>query len=222
MRGACVVSGRARPGLPLAEGFGAVAGGVDRVGPRRSQPRMSRLTSVRAVGLGNGTVLGSKAPFAGPGLTARQAAFIARDTRAYVVPAAFSPYDVLCVDGWPDRRDSCLEVSTTGNFQPLGYVLPAVAIRVSSDATTGLWSRVSSSAMQSLAFLLLAIALLWSGTGWSVIGLLVAITPMVLYTASILNPSGIETASSLAFAASLLRISRAPERVPRWVWIRAR
>ena len=51
------------------------------------------------------------------------------------------------------------------------------------------------------------------------IGLLVAITPMVLYTASILNPSGIETASSLAFAASLLRISRAPERVPRWVWI---
>jgi hypothetical protein len=51
------------------------------------------------------------------------------------------------------------------------------------------------------------------------VGLLAAITPMVLFVSSIVNPSGLDTVASLAFAAAGLRIARRPARVPPWVWI---
>src|SRR5260370_26696380 len=75
------------------------------------------------------------------------------------------------------------------------------------------------SMLQSCCFLLLAIALLWDGTGWSLLGLLVAITPMVLFSSSVMNSSGIEIASCLAFAAAGVRIARAAAHVPAWVWV---
>ena len=42
---------------------------------------------------------------------------------------------------------------------------------------------------------------------------------MVLFTSSIMNTSGIQIASSLAFACAAIRISRDPTHVPKWVWI---
>jgi hypothetical protein len=62
-------------------------------------------------------------------------------------------------------------------------------------------------------FLLLALALLWTGSAWSVAGLLAAITPMVLFVSSVLNPNGLQIAAALAFFAGMLRVARAPEAV---------
>jgi hypothetical protein len=151
-------------------------------------------------------------------LTPTQQAFINHDTRAVEVPARLSPGDMLCISGEPDVSDSCPEAVPNGNFPPLPYVLPAVAVKVSHDVATASWLTRLASALQSLAFLLLATALLWSGTGWSLLGLLAATSPMVLFVSSVMNPSGVEITACLAFAAAVLRITRAPIRAPGWVW----
>jgi hypothetical protein len=57
----------------------------------------------------------------------------------------------------------------------------------------------AASALPSLAFLVLAATLLWSGMGWSLVGLLAATTPMVhglnpFYSHIIFAPRGFDIA----------------------------
>jgi hypothetical protein len=59
--------------------------------------------------------------------------------------------------------------------------------------------------------------LLWDGTVLSVLGLLAAIPPMVLFVSAVINPNGLEIAAAIAFAAALLRVTRAP--AARWIWV---
>ncbi len=173
---------------------------------------------VRAIGLENGHLLGQQIPYLpNPGLNPVQEAFIDHDTRAVSVPADLMPGNMLCIDGQLNRS-GCIVATPSGNFPPLGYVLPAATLGFFHSATSALWAARVASALQSLAFLLLAIALLWEGTGWSLLGLLAAISPMVLFCAAILNPSGIEIASCLAFAAAGLRIARDPRRISTRLW----
>jgi hypothetical protein len=184
---------------------------------------------LRALSIANGQILGKKVPYGPlPGMTPAQKTFMDHDTRAVEVPARLSPFNELCVrpDGkgnwppsYPNRTGSCLEATPNGNFPPLAYLLPAAALKVSRDADTGLWLTRAASALQSVTFLVLAAVLLWSGSGWSLLGLLAAITPMVLFDSSVMNSSGLGVASCLAFAAAVLRITRAPTRTPRWVWV---
>lgn len=70
-----------------------------------------------------------------------------------------------------------------------------------------------------LAFVLLSMVLLWDGSVWSLLGWLIALTPMVLFVTSIINPNGLEIASSLAFAAAVPRVVRDPARVSTWVGV---
>jgi hypothetical protein len=125
-----------------------------------------------------------------------------------------------CIDGKPDVGSrGCVEATEVGNYHPLPYVLPAAAIKVSSDATTALWLSRLASAIPCVGFVLVAIALLWDGSARSLMGLLGAVTPMVLFVCSIVNPNGLELAASVAVAASVLRLARAPARAPNWVWV---
>ena len=172
----------------------------------------------RALTIAHGQILGPKVDYPNVPMTPVQQAFIDHDTRAVLMPARLSPPDVVCMDGKPDIRGSCVEADPDGNFPPLPYLLPAAALAVSHDATTGLWLTRLASALPSLGFLLLAIALLWTGTGWSLLGLFAATSPMVLFVSSVLNSSGPQITACLAFAAAALRITRAPARAPRWVW----
>lgn len=174
---------------------------------------------LRALTIANGHIIGPKVPV-GPArvLTPRQLAWTNRDTRGVIVPAALSPPNVTCVGGKPNLRGRCMEPTANGNFPPYAYLLPALALKLSHHTLPALWWTRVASALPSLVFLLLAAALLWSGTGWSVIGLLLATTPMVLFASSVMNSSGLEISACLAFAASILRITRRSERTPRWVW----
>lgn len=52
----------------------------------------------------------------------------------------------------------------------------------------------------------------------SILGLLLAVTPMALFSAAILNGSGVEIASSIAFFSCLLRLARSRVQRPAW-WI---
>jgi hypothetical protein len=174
---------------------------------------------LRALTIANGHVIGPKIPYApAPPLTRAQFAWINRDTRGVVVPARLSPPNVKCVDGKRDVSGSCMEAIANGNFPPYAYLLPALALKASNHTLPALWWTRVASALPALAFLLLAAALLWSGTGWSLIGLLAAITPMVLFASSVMNSSGVEITACLAFAASVLRVTRRPSRTPTWVW----
>ena len=149
-----------------------------------------------------------------------QLAWVDQGTRAVWVPAGQSP-PVPCIDHKPDfavLAPGCREASEVGNYHPLPYLLPALALDMSNDSTTGLYLSRLASAIPCLAFILLAFALLWDGSAWSLLGPLAAITPMVLFVSSIVNPNGLELAACLAFAASVLRIARAPTHLPSRVW----
>jgi hypothetical protein len=94
-----------------------------------------------------------------------------------------------------------------------------VAIKLSHGWPTALWLARLLAACACLAFLLLAIRASWSGSPWPLLGVLLAITPMVLFVGSVINPSGLEVSAAVAFAAAALRIARDPANSPRWVWI---
>ncbi len=175
---------------------------------------------LRALSIANGQLLGAKVPYPYGGLTPAQLAWVDQGTRAVWVPAPLSP-PVPCIDHKPNfavLAPGCREASEVGNYHPLPYLLPAVAIGLAKDGTTGLYLARLASAIPCLAFILLAFALLWDGSAWSLLGLVGAITPMVLFISSIVNPNGLELAACLAFAASVLRITRATSRPPSWVW----
>jgi len=173
---------------------------------------------IRAIGVSEGVILGTKIAYNDPGLTPTQNAFIGRDTRTYEVARGMSPYDVGC-DSGTLGVSGCLEASPNGNFPPLGYVLPALALRLSHNVSSALWLGRVGSAIQSFAFLALATALLWNATAWSLVGLIAAISPMVLFVASVLNPSGVQITAALALGAAGVRIARDPRRVPPWVLV---
>jgi hypothetical protein len=173
----------------------------------------------RAYGLTNGVVLGPQVVYGpDPQLTPTQQAFINHDTTSVVIPARLMPPDVGCIGNRPNVT-RCRVAVPNGNFPPLGYILPAVALSASHDVTAGFWLTRTASAIQSVVFLLLAIALLWDGSAWSMLGLVAAVSPMVLFVCSIMNTSGIQVASCLAFAAAILRVTRNPPGAPGWVWV---
>lgn len=172
---------------------------------------------LRALTITNGKLLGARVSYPGP-LTPVQRAFVNHDTRAVIVPARLAPALVPCIDGKPDIL-SCTMATPTGDYYPAAYLLPAAALGVSNDALTGLWLARVACALPCIALLLLSIALLFDGDAWSLLGLLAALSPMVFFVCSILNPSGLEVAACLAFAASVLRITRDAEVSPNWVWV---
>lgn len=172
---------------------------------------------LRALSITNGHLLGRKIPYTGVQLLPNQRAFVDHDSRAVDVPAHLAPPDVLCVDGRPDVR-GCIESTATGDYAPTAYVLPALGLAVADSPTTGLWLSRLADALPCALLLALSASLLWGGGGLSLLGLLGALTPMVLFVCSVVNPSGLETAASLAFAAACLRLTRGVEPGPRWVW----
>jgi hypothetical protein len=171
---------------------------------------------LRALSITNGHLLGAKIPYREVPLTPTQSAFVDQDTRAVQTPAALTPPDVRCADGRVNTA-GCVEPTPTGDYPPPAYLLPAAALSVASSSDAALWLSRLGDAIPCAALIVLAAFLLAEGSGWSLLGLLGALTPMVLYVCSILNPSGLEVAASLAFTAGALRISRGP-RAPRWVW----
>jgi Predicted membrane protein (DUF2142) len=183
---------------------------------------------LRALTIAEGRLLGprvgvdAEGPGAliGDGWRAEEQRWILHDQRSVVVPAALAPPGQPCSDGRPDiGRRSCTEVTYTGDYYPIGYLLPAAAIAVSPDVSSAQWLSRAVSLLSTLAFLLLALALVGRRSGWATIGLLAAMTPAVLFIGSVLNPSGLEIAANLALVAALLRLRRDRAAFPRWAWL---
>jgi Predicted membrane protein (DUF2142) len=108
----------------------------------------------------------------------------------------------------------------TAVYQPLPYLAPAVVSRIDASPNQLMWLMRSLTALLCLILLATAVLSVWQPGVGSVplVGILVAITPMEIFLASSLNPSGLEIASAVAFAAALFRLARQDE-PPRWVWV---
>ena len=181
---------------------------------------------LRALTISDGRLLGPREPVDGygqmmlriGGWRRAQQRWIDHDRRGVVVGAALSPPGVQCLDGLADATGSCTEVTYTGDYSPLAYLLPAAAMAGASHATTALWLGRAASLIVALGWLALALVLAGPGLGWNVIGVAAAATPTLLFIASVLNPSGLELAASLAFVSALARLRRDGPRLARWAW----
>lgn len=171
-----------------------------------------------AIGLSEGTLLGPKetAQASSPLVRAQ----LAHSSRGIELPGTLAPPKATCVNGHPvPLKGSCLVLDYNASYTPIPYVAPAIAVSFSSHFETAFWLARVGSALVWLGFLALAAALLWAGTAWSVLGLIVAITPMSLFVGSIVNEAGFPFAAQLAFAAGVWRITRSPRDSPVWVWL---
>ena len=109
-----------------------------------------------------------------------------------------------------------------GTYQPFVYVPIGLAARAGQGAEGAVRLGRAGALALSLGLLILAVWLLWDprSPATSLAGFVAAVTPMVVFTASVLSPSGPEIAAAVCFAAALLRIARA-ETAPGWVWAAA-
>ena len=139
-----------------------------------------------------------------------QIAWTNQATRAVTIPAGLAPHSVGCyifdarkpVTDCPPLEAGRF-VTPVGTYEPLPYLLPALARQPASTPDAALMLGRIASALAAGALLLMALALLRD----SPLGLVVAVTPMVLFCASLLNGSGLEIAAAIAFSAALLRKS---------------
>lgn len=188
---------------------------------------------IRAVGLGTGQLAGEADGFPyTPGTNRVQLDFMNRYTRAYHLPAGLSPQPWQC-GFWVDERTTgaCLmeaepiaepvrELSYVGAYLPVPYALPGLGARAGSDAATGnLLGRLAGGVLHAL-LLVAAVLLVWDRRRAPValLGVFVAVTPMVVFVASTLNPSALEVTAGVAFACALLRLlGRGDARTGVWV-----
>ena len=187
---------------------------------------------LRAVGLSTGDLIGDPTRFPGspddPRLT-----FVNKFSRSINVPSGLSPAGSGCNIAQATESSACLYAmnpprqETTartyaGIYTPTAYLLPALLLRRADNPNTA--NRLARLGVAVPSALLLAIAffLLWAPTanGWSLLGPVVALTPMTVFMSATMNPNGLEIASSIAFLAAVLRFTRALD-PPTWLWVAA-
>jgi hypothetical protein len=154
-----------------------------------------------------------------------------RTSRMFNVPAGRISTAFNCGSLQPTRSWACLRSghpappvggaipTYIGTYLPFAYIPSGLLARQGGDPETGLRLGRAGMAILSLLLLIGAIFLLWdpSTRGLSLVGLMGAVTPMVIFLFSTLSSSGPEIAAAICFAAALLRLTRdGPE--SRWAW----
>jgi len=99
-------------------------------------------------------------------------------------------------------------------------LVPGVLARVADDPVTAIKLGRLGNAVVSIGLVWMAIALLWNRSAGlrSIVGLLAAATPMVIFVASSLTASGPEVAAGICFFSALLRLTR-PPKARTWNWV---
>ncbi len=178
---------------------------------------------LRTLGVADGHLIG--APFTyelGPTASEhdrRTYAWINDAARLVRVPPGLFIPGFDCNAGRPERSAACLytltprpteiiEPTPVGNYQPLPYLLPALVITLARDPYSADRLGRAASALACWLCLVIALRLLWDGRAASLVGLMLALSPMVIFIGAALTPSGLEIMSGFLFAAALLRLWR--------------
>jgi hypothetical protein len=106
-------------------------------------------------------------------------------------------------------------------YPPYVYALPGLAMRAAGDdhPAAAYWLGRGAVAALALVLLGLSLLLLWNPAAGalSLVGAMVAITPMSLWCFSVLNTSGLEIAGAICWTAGCVRLARRSPSPP-WVW----
>lgn len=142
-------------------------------------------------------------------------------TRSFYMPAGLEvPASWFCMIQQRRAAAACVYETPVGpsrggrqpsyvaRYQPYPYLLAALGTTFATDRLTALMLARLGIALASVPFLIAAIWLVWDGTALSELGLVVAATPMVLFTSVILSPSGPEICAGLCVLAAIIRISQ--------------
>ncbi len=176
---------------------------------------------LRAVGISDGSLVGRRVLDTNPALDTKQLAWTNQATRSVVIPPGLAPGGFACELSSETKSAACTLTATTnreaihantevGTYQPLPYLLPAAVL--GADHHVGGSLRLARLTMVAVWVAALAVAMwaLWDeqlGLA-SLTGLVVAVTPMVVFVGASVNGSSLEIISSIAFFASLLRLIR--------------
>ena len=151
-------------------------------------------------------------------------------TRVVTLPVSMSPeslscrttpFTIKCPDPYTEPGSRAVEFETNmGTTQPFSYVVPGIGTLFSERVVTSmLLGRVAVALFSALLVAAAALALWQRGrASISIIGLLAALTPMVMSVGGSLTVSGPEVVGGFCFFACLLRLARA-EPAPAWLWI---
>jgi hypothetical protein len=146
------------------------------------------------------------------------------------VPAFYASNATSCFARVGSRTAECLRFTNStrevdgatyvARHPPAYYAIVGVASRITHPGTAALYLMRLITAAITGALIATAITALRRAAAPKllVVGLALAITPMVLFVSSIVNPSGPEVAAAIAvWVCGLLLVSRAHERVDRWL-----
>ncbi len=200
---------------------------------------------LRAVSLGHGQLLGEPAgseaaktivgatrpAFLTEKMYQDELAWVAQNTRQVRIPAGLTPGWSGCAQHDPNVSARCLNDSrpyaearewfnATATYQPFPYLVPAALSRIKIHPDNLDRLMRTGKAIISLVLVTAAVFLLWSPQFGlvSLVGMVVAVTPMAVFLAATLNPSGLEIMSALAFGSALIRLTRA-DAAHRFAWM---
>lgn len=114
----------------------------------------------------------------------------------------------------PSPRHGLVGASTyVAYYPPTYYAVVGIPAALSQQHWALLLMRVVSVLLAGLFLsLALTMAATWSASRWLVVGVAACITPVTIYTASVVNPSGLEIATAIAAwtAGTILVVGRRP------------
>ncbi|MGI8426582.1 MAG: DUF2142 domain-containing protein [Actinomycetota bacterium] len=177
---------------------------------------------LRALGAGRGDLILTKRPppLKGPSSADKALRWQQKQARMVSIPARLSP-EVFNCRAMPGQVENCTIKAPTGKgnavfrswvatYPPFGYMLPGLGMRLGNTPVETLIIGRLVSALTCLALIAGAVYLLWDPKRQqiSLLGLVVATTPMVVFVASSLSASGPETSAGICFFACLIRLLR--------------
>jgi len=185
----------------------------------------------KAIGVGRGELVGRPEPYPiGPGFGPRQLRWINKASRTVRIPPGLSPGGLACSIFSPTETAACLNQiqpntdfiqfrTYVGTYEPFLYLPPGVAMNQANHPVTAtLLGRMVSGGIALVLLAMAAAVLVQRGAPGSGIGLVAAVTPMVVFLGSALSPAGPELAAAVCLTAVVLRLARGG-RVPSWIWL---
>jgi hypothetical protein len=164
-------------------------------------------------------------PPLGTNLVAKRNVSISRVVR---IPAALAPDGYKCTAFHPTESAACLpahrppgdgtveRVTPVGAYPPFLYLPLGVAAAATDSPVRAFLAARLAVLVISCALLLLGAAHLVSWLGrWALLGAFAGLTPMAVFSTSVVSTSGIEITSAFALAAAVVAATRRPESLTR-------
>ena len=226
------IAGRGALGLYLVCAFIVLSGVAWIVGNPPGYAPDEPAHYTKAIGVGHRVWVGTPGAYGiGPGFGPAQLQWINKATRVVEIQPNMAPDRLGCSIFQPKESAACLDTNVpppdvvvprltyVGTYEPFIYFPAGVAMNRAGDPETAMLLGRLVTGSIALVLLVLASVVLWTPRerGYSLVGLLAATTPMVLFIASGFSPSGPEIGAAMCVTAVVLRLGRA-EPPTRLVW----